>query len=249
MRSTVLLATLCGVLVLAAPAVAAPTWLPPQTFESNLGTAPNADVAVTPNGTAVAIWVAATGADQRAKVRVRLPGQGFGPVTPLTPANGSDASAPTVAVDNNGNATLAWQETNGPGGIQTVRAARVAAGAATPSSLQTVSNAGNQSTGPVLAVGAGGTAVIVYTETVMAQQHVSAAIRNGASGNFAGPAAISADVAAPFAFTPSVAVDDKGNAVAVWMEVHTNPPSSPISAARVARSTLWARSRKCPTRP
>ena len=129
MRFTVLLATLCGVLLLAAPAVAAPTWLPPQTFESNLGTEPSADVAVTPNGTAVAIWVAATGGDQRAKVSVRLPGQGFGPVTTLTPANGSDASAPTVAVDNNGNATLAWQETNGPGGIQTVRAARVAAGA------------------------------------------------------------------------------------------------------------------------
>jgi hypothetical protein len=223
MRLTILFAALCAALIVVAPASAAPTWLPAQTFESNLGTQPSADVAVTPNGTAVAIWVATEGADQRAKVRVRLPGQGFGAVTTLTPADGSDATAPTVAVDNNGNATLAWQESAGPGGIQTIRAAVVSSGAVAPGAPQTVSNAANQSVGPVLAVGAGGTAVIVYTETLMAQQHVSAAIRNGAAGNFAAAVPISADVAAPFAFTPSVAVDDAGDAVAVWMEVHTNP--------------------------
>ena len=153
---------------------------------------------------------------------MRPPGQGFGPVTTLTPGDGSDATAPTVAVDNNGNATVAWQETNGPGGVQAIHAALVAAGASGPSGNQTVSTVTKPSTDPVLGVGAGGTAVIAYTELDGPRQ-VAAVIRNGAAGSFGPPADVSLDLTDPTVPAPSVAVDDTGDAVVVWVQ---GPPAN-----------------------
>jgi hypothetical protein len=212
MRS--LLLAVAATLVLAAPAAAAPAWLPPQTFETGLATQPAGDIAVTPNGTAVAIWIARVGAADVARARVRLPGQGFGPTTTLTPEDGRNASSPTVAVDAQGNATLAWDEQQGPGGVLAIRATRLAAGAQTFDGPGTVSDPGTPSRDPALAVGAGGTAVIAYSETP-ANEKVRAVIRNGPSGAFGAPADVSPEYP-PGNAEPQVGVDDDGDAVVVW---------------------------------
>jgi len=52
----ILLLAVAATLLLASPAAAAPTWLAPQSFETGLPADPaGADIAVTPNGTAIAV--------------------------------------------------------------------------------------------------------------------------------------------------------------------------------------------------
>jgi hypothetical protein len=64
-------------------------------------------LAVAPDGTAFAGFQRYDGANLRAAVAMRVPSGGFGAVRDLSPA-GKDAFSPAVAVDRQGNATLAW---------------------------------------------------------------------------------------------------------------------------------------------
>jgi PKD domain len=210
-----LLLAVAATLLLASPAAAAPTWLQPQSFETGLAAQPAGDVAVTPNGTAVAIWVARVGGADLARARVRPPGQGFGPTTTLTPQDGRNAAHPTVAVDAQGNATLTWDEQQGPVGVVAVRVARLPAGSQTFEPAQTVSNPAVTSSRPAIGVGAGGTAVIAYSETGAVTEKVRAVLRNGAAGDFGAPADISTDYP-PGNAEPQVGVDDDGDAVVAW---------------------------------
>src|SRR5215218_8715686 len=124
----ILLIAVAATLLLVSPAAAAPTWLPPQSFETGLPDpqpfSGRGDVVVTPTGTAVAVWIARVGAVHHASARVRLPGQTFGPRIPLS-ANDSSAASIHVASDLQGNVTAVWEEEQGPGGIPAVRVARL----------------------------------------------------------------------------------------------------------------------------
>lgn len=222
-----LLLSLLALLLLAAPAAAAPTWLPPETDDTGLTAQPSGDVAVTPDGTAVAAWIARVGGSDRVRARVRLPGRGFGPVRTLTPADGSNAADVHVAVDGLGNATLAWQEQQGPGGVLAIRATRVPAGADDVEAVATVSTPGNPSSFPALAVGAGGTAVIAYTE-IGATSQVLAVARAGAAGAFGAPDDVSETfanaVAGNDAAQTVAGVDDDGDAIVAWKRIAAGNP-------------------------
>jgi hypothetical protein len=222
----ILLLAVLATLLIASPAAAAPTWLAPQNFETGLAAQPTgADMAVTRNGTAIAAWVARVGAADLARARVRLPGRGFGPVITLTPQDGRDASNIRVATDAQGNATLAWEEENGPGGAHLIRATRVPAGSVTAETAQTVSLPGATSRLPALAVGPSGVAVIAYTEGLFnTAQVLRAVIRNGPAGSFGTTKTVSDIFETDFA-DPVVGVADNGSAVIAWQRTVAAMPS------------------------
>jgi hypothetical protein len=210
------LATAAALLTLAAPAAAAPTWLEPGFLTEEGGSAPLTALAVAPDGTAVAAWSRDTGGGGRGvEIARRAPGGGFAVVcTPTT--GGQNGLTPQVAMDAQGNATIAWAED--PAG--TIRATRLPAGASGCETPETVST-GPGNARPALAVGAGGTAVIVYEAPFGGERKQHAVIRGGAGGEFGPDAPISTNTAqfetTSFnAGTVDVAVDPSGTAVAAW---------------------------------
>jgi hypothetical protein len=204
----------------ASPAAAAPTWLAPQNLETGLAdpqpSSGRGDVVVTPSGKAVAVWIARVAGVDRAHARVRLPGQGFGPRITFTPANGSNAASIHAAADAAGNVTVAWQEQQGPGGIEAIRTARLPAGAQSFEPATTVSNVALRSTAPVIDVGASGVAVIAYTQLELGMQRLVAVVRNAPGVAFGGRQNVSPEFA-PANVQPVVGVDDDGDAVAAWV--------------------------------
>jgi PKD domain len=176
---------------------------------------------VAPNGTVVAVWVAQVNGANLARGSVRLPGQAFGPVVTLTPTDGRNAANIQVAMDAAGNATAAWQEENGPGGVLQIRATRFPAGSQAAEPPQTVSAPGAISTLPVIGVGANGVAVIAYSEgpVMGGMQFVRAVTRTGPGGDFGGLTTLSG----PFNSTDPntvVGVDDAGGAVVAWQRLN-----------------------------
>jgi hypothetical protein len=188
-------------LLLAAPAEAVPQWLAPVQVADGGQTNIEGNIAVAPNGTTLAVSDL-IGGEERVRARLRRPGEAFGQIFDLSPA-GVVASNPSVAVDQQGNFTVAWLEAPN----SQVHAARLPAGAGAFADFQTVST-GNPTSTPVVGVGGNGTAVIAYFQDNV----IKAAIRPSAPGQFLPATAISGVTSEP----PEVAVDDGGNAIIAW---------------------------------
>jgi hypothetical protein len=199
----ILLLALAATLVIAAPAEAVPQWLAPVDVGGPSDLSMTGDLAVAPDGTTLVAYTQFVGSFERARARVRRPGQDFAQVLELSPPD-RQASATAVAVDQQGNFTVAWT-LDDP--TTQVRAARLPAGAGAFEPTEIVSS-GNASFSPAIAVGGNGTAVIAYKQ----DNALQAAVRPGASGDF-GPATTVSD---PNPVAYDVAVDDSGRAVAVW---------------------------------
>ena len=184
------------------------SWTSGQTLTPRSGdNAAEPAVAVSPSGTAVAIWdlynVSQGGVVIQTASR---PAHGsWSPVVTLTPAADS-SSHPQIGMDANGNALAIWLHTTSTNGG--IFAANLPAGSSwsTPVQISTV-NVSAQN--PVLAVNASGDAVagwqtangIIY----VAERH---------SGVWSAPIII-----APAAFrqgSPHVAIGDRGDAAAAW---------------------------------
>jgi hypothetical protein len=184
------------------------SWTPELTLTPRSGdNAAEPAVAVSPSGTAVAIWdlynISQGGTVIQASSR---PAHGsWGPVTTLSPAADS-SSHPQIAMDAHGNAVAIWlHTTSSSGGIF---AADLSAGGSwsTPVQISTV-NVSAQN--PVLAVNASGDAVAGWQS---ANGIIFVAERN--SGVWGAPIVI-----APAAFrqgSPHVALGDRGDAAAAW---------------------------------
>ncbi len=128
--------------------------------------------------------------------------------TNLSPA-GQNTSGPQVAVDANGDAVFVWQGSDGTNTrIQT--RARSAGGALSPVTM--ISAAGEDASGPQVAVDADGDAVFTWTRSGRIQTRA-----RSASGTLSAVQTLSPAVQGPFgAFQPEVAVDADGDAVFTW---------------------------------
>jgi hypothetical protein len=220
LRRALLAALLLGALI-AAPAQAAPKWLPPFTLTPEDLQEPFVIVAVAPDGTTVATWNRTDSGDVIVEAARRLPGQSFSaPVRLSDPGN--DATAPQVGIDAGGNATVVWQESL-PSGLR-VRVARLPAGGSSFEQPQTLFAAANAAA-PAIGVGANGTAVVVFQEGLLGSAVLKAAIREGAGGLFSLPQTMS-DPSGNFYATngtaaADVAVAPDGSAVVAWATLIT----------------------------
>jgi hypothetical protein len=202
-RAAILLTALGAVLALAGPAAAAPSWLDPVTVDNSADPA-EGDIAVAPDGTALAVTQVTIGGADHIRARLRRPGGAFGPAVELATANGD---FPRVAVDQHGNFTAAW--TVGAD----LKAARLAAGAASFEATETVGMVDPVNPQPVLAVGGNGTAVLAVREggTV----HAALRTDTGANGTF-GPLSGALSGTLQIGDELDAAMDDAGRAVIVW---------------------------------
>lgn len=201
-----LLLAVTATLLLAAPAAATPQWLQPADIAGPCNQNMLADVAVAADGTTLVAYSEFAGGFERIRARVRRPGQDFGPVMELSPAD-KNGSAPSAAVDGQGNFTVAFG-VDDP--ATQIRAARLPAGAGVFEAVETVSAGATAALEPRIGVGAGGTAVIAYRQVGT----VRGAIRNGPGGEFSDPTMLSDGGVTDDTY--EVAVDDGGSAVVVW---------------------------------
>lgn len=198
------------------------TWGVPVTASAPGSLAYLADVAMAPNGTALAVWTRADGADEYVEAAT-----GDGTTGAWGPATRLSASAPfagdvSVAVDGSGRGLAVWMR---QGDVQSARFDP--AGGGTWSAPATLSS-GPASDLPALALNAQGDAVAVWRladsgaiegSRYLAATHTWSAstIANSANG-----------------YGPAVAIDDAGNAIAIWQWVST---TTVMQAARFVHAT------------
>jgi len=87
-------------------------WSVPETISDPGQSASSPQVAVDPSGNAVAVWTRSDGTNLRVQSAYRPAGNGFLGAQTVSAVAG-DASAPSVSMDNSGQALVAWQRTDG----------------------------------------------------------------------------------------------------------------------------------------
>jgi hypothetical protein len=167
-------------------------------------------VAVDAQGNMVAVWDHPTGSASIVQGAVRTAGG-----TWQTPVNisvpGQDASDPQVAVDAQGNTIVVWGRSIGTKSI--VQGAERAAGGPWQAPVN-LSTASQSAVIPRVGVGPQGTAVAVWSVDRLSTQASSSIVQGAvraAGGAWQTPVNISAA-----GFSPDIAVDAQGSAVAVW---------------------------------
>ncbi len=161
-------------------------------------------------GNAVATWVRNDGSNQRVRVAVQPVGGGFGPPADVS-APGSDAERPVLGVASDGGATVVWRADGVGGG--TVQASTRSPGGTFGAPVDVSSG----KDGPLfhgVAVGDGGSAVVVWSGAEGPDEVVRAAVRPFGSGGFDAPVGISQS--SPNLFHPRPAMDARGDATVVW---------------------------------
>src|SRR5215218_2996494 len=218
-----LLLAVAATLLLASPAAAAPSWLPPVSLGAETAdTSSSGKIALGADGTAVAAWAQFTGSTYVLQVARRKPGEGFGAAITVPGAANLSLSVGGVGVDGAGNATIAYAQ----GGAIIAQPWPAAAGApGAPQPFET-------GTSPTIDVGRNGTAVIAWIdEAPVNAAEVNAAARDGAGGDFGAPQTISFLGNGDNSISGlDVAVGDNGNATVVWSRVTGVPGQTIVEA-------------------
>ncbi len=190
-------------------ALAAPFWLRPIDLSAAGQSAEYPQVAVDPAGDAVAVWARSNGANTIVQSAARPAGGAWGAPLDLSAA-GQNARNPQVSVDAVGDAVAVWARYDGSNTIVEVASASPG-GAWQPA--QALSAAGQSAESPQVAVDPAGDAVAVWARSNGTNTIVQSAARP-AGGAWGAPHDLSA--AGQNAESPQVAVDQAGDAVAVW---------------------------------
>jgi hypothetical protein len=158
-------------------------------------------------------------------------------------AAGENASEPAVGVDQSGNSVLAWERDDGTTGCYGASCKRIQArsrtSAGTLSAVQTLSAAGENATGPRVAVDPTGDAVFTWLRPDgttgcggggIGCSRIQAVARSS-TGTLSAVQTLSA--AGQNAYSPNVAIDQNGNAVFTW----TRSDGTNIRVEAIARSS------------
>jgi hypothetical protein len=167
------------------------------------------DVAVDSDGDALAVWERSNGSNLVVQA-AWLPRAGAPGAVMNLSADGRDAAEPRVAIDPDGDATAVW--TRSDGAVNRVQAVNIPALGA-PGPVRDVSPAGEQTAGPRVEVERDGDAVVAWIGAGAANKLARVA-RLPFGGTPTAPRDLSA--AGGDAEGVELAVDDDGDAVAVW---------------------------------
>ncbi len=173
-------------------------------------------VAVDAAGDAVAVWHRSNGRNSIVQAVLRPVGGSFGIPVDLS-ERGRDALNPQVAMDPAGDAVAVWQRSNGSNYI--VQAALRPAGGSFGAPMD-LSSPRHNATIPQVAMDQAGDAVVAWQRSSGTSEVVQAAARR-AGASFARPINLSA--ANQISLGPQVAMDQAGDAVAVWQRLKGMP--------------------------
>jgi PKD domain-containing protein len=230
-----LLAALAGLLVISAPAWAAPTWLPATSLSSPGQDATETQVGVDAQGDSVAVWQRADGSGNNVvQAAVRPAGGAWQP----TPTNLASCyffpATPRVAVDARGDAVAVWRCLSKAGGYDDTEASVRPAGGTwgTPVQLSDT-DAGAQT--PQVAIDAHGDAVAVWDRVSGATTQVESSTEP-AGGSW--QPEVSLSDATGSAGSPDVALAPNGAASVVWLS-DDGPGVVTQAASRPAGAATW----------
>jgi hypothetical protein len=192
------------------------------------------EVALDPNGNAIAVWSQSDGTRFSIWANRFTPAAGWGVAELIETDDTGIAQGPQVALDPNGNAIAVWQQFDGTGD-------NIWANRFTPSGGWSVAeriepdNAG-RARKPQVAIDPNGNAVAVWQQSDGTRDNIWAN-RFTPSGGWSVPERIETDNAGD-AQRPQVALDPSGNAVAVWFQ--SDGTGDNIWANRFTRSGGWS---------
>lgn len=186
-----------------------PPWSFPKTLSSAGQDGWGPQVAVGPEGTAIAVWFRRDGSHSRVQASIKPASEPWSPPTELSAA-GQDAFDPQVAIGADGTAVAVWRWWDGTD-YRVQATTRPATGSW--SSPLTLSGAGADAWDPQVIVGKKGAAVAVWGRSAGSVSQVQASAR-ATKGSWSSPATLSTGVGD--ARDPQVAVGSNGTTVAVW---------------------------------
>ena len=178
-------------------------WGTAERIETDAGDARDTQVAVDPQGNAVAVWEQSDGIRNNIWANRFVPGVGWGTAT-LIETDDAGAGSPQVAVDPQGNATAVWHQ----GIVDNIWANRFVPGVGWGTATLVETDAG-EARSPQVAVDPQGNATAVWVQG-------SAIWANRFVPGVGWGTATLIDTDVGIAGAPQVAVDPQGNAVAVW---------------------------------
>jgi hypothetical protein len=186
-------------------------WQEAQPVSSEGQDQPLPQIAMDSSGNAIAIWEHSTGANERVQAAFRSAGGGWGPTANVTePAPEVFRSSPRIAMNATGQAVAVWGRSDGTSSI--VQASTVTGGGSwqPPVSL---SEPGQSSEAPAVAIDASGDAVAAW-ERPFEGKHVIQAASRPAAGPW-GPVSRLSE-SGQNAYWPHVAAGPRGEAIATW---------------------------------
>jgi len=207
-------------------------WGSPELIElDNLGSAARPQVAVDANGNAVAVWQQNDNFGTNIWANRFTPSAGWGGAQLIELDDVGAAFGPQVALDANGRAVVVWEQFDGM--RNNIRANRFTPGGGW-GSAELINDAGS-ATAPQVAADASGNAVAVWAQSDGTRNNIWTN-RFTPSMGWGTADLIELDDAGP-ANSPQVAVDAKGNAVAVWAQ--SDGTRNNIWTNRFTPSTGW----------
>jgi hypothetical protein len=205
-------------------------WRSPEPFSPPAGGALTPDVAVNPDGSAVAAWVQPqSGGTFVVQAGLREFGGSWAAPQTLSAPSSSQSLDPDVAIDADGNAVVAWSlPSSANASAVQARLRPFAIGVWQP--VETLSNAGALAVRPEVTIGPSGGAVAAWLEQVPGQGlgQVQTAAREAASGVFSVPAPLGPSGA----FGVTLDADEAGTTLAV-VQVGGPPNSTWQTALRL----------------
>lgn len=205
---------------------------------NNTGSARDHDTAIDPKGNAVVVWQERDSTDNRYKIWAapNSAGTGWGSPGRIDTNISGDAIEPKIAMDDSGNATAVWLQTNSFTNRVWANRYTPAAGWGQATLLQTDTT--GLSLAPRIAIDKNGNALASWVEyssmvySVRAKRYRPAAGWDANTRNIAGTSG--------YAETPDICFDPSGNAVAVWSQMTTTQTAqTSIWANRYAPATGW----------
>ena len=190
-------------------------WGEPVLIEiRNAGDAVLPQVALDPNGNAVAVWQQADGTRNNIWANRFTPAAGWGAAEPIETDDAGTAFGPQVALDPDGNAVAVWEQQDGTRRNIWANRFTPATGWGVAELIET-DNAGGAAA-PQVALDPNGNAVAVWEQLDGTRYNIWAN-RFTPTAGWGAAERIETDNAGS-AFDAQVAVDPSGNAVAVWYQ-------------------------------
>lgn len=190
-------------------------WGVPVLIETDdTGTADEAKVVMDAGGNALAVWVQDDGNAQRINSnRYTAATRSWGAAAFVDRADTAGSADVQIALDNTGNAIAVWsQRVGNSSSVWSSRYAVAASAWAAPKLL--VTDDALAATSPQIAIDAAGNAWAAWSQVVGTRTHLVANRYSAEAGLWAGAAPLEAGTGD--ATSQKIAMDDKGNALAVW---------------------------------
>ena len=209
------------------------SWSPPQDLSAPGVSAFNADVGLKA-GQITAVWMVMSGRQTAVEASSRTVGGSWSPAVTISGPVGN-ASAPVVAVNDEGAALAAWRWSDGAF-LVIQAAARSKAGVW--STAEVLSGPGRSASQPMISMDANGNALVAWLRYNGSWTAAQVAYRT-AAGNW--EAAYNLSERGGNARRLDLAMNSRGDAVVTWTQTQLTAAADLWSSVRMAGSNRWAR--------